>query len=313
VQGKSMDRTAELRKRLIKRTKQQVKESYSGKETHIIKAVNLLGDLDSVFNLLAEQLIEWYGVHFPELEKLLNDNETYLKLVYFVGARENFLEKNVSEQIKNNEKAKIVCEKAKDSMGAELTEKELSEIKLLALNALNLKEERVFLQKFIEEQMKQEMPNFSAICEPVIGAKLLAKAGSLKKLAIMPSSTIQVLGAEKALFQHLRQGGKPPKHGLIFRHTLVAQATREKKGKVARALAGKLSIAAKEDFFGKKQSTELEKKLNERIREIEKTPAKKKLIQKESTQKDQKKENTPHKKFFRKYSQKRSNKRKHKK
>ena len=247
----------DLRKRLIGKAKQKVQKKYAGKEVHAARAVGVLKELDGCFNLLAEHCIEWYSMHFPEIDRVLKDNQAVLKLIYFVGDRANFDEKAVEEQVGEN--ALTVIAAAKNSMGSPIDEPALKELQLLALNALNLKEEREFLLKFLEKEMNEIAPNFYAVAGTVVSAKLLAEAGSLKRLALMPSSTIQILGAEKALFRHLRDhAAKPPKHGFIFMHPLVQKAPQGNRGKMARALAGKLAIAAKEDYFGK---TDISKKL----------------------------------------------------
>ena len=257
-----------LRKKLIGKAKKQVQEKYSGKETHVIRAAAVLQDLDACFNLLAEHCIEWYGMHFPELQKLVKDNQRILKLIYFLGERKNFSEKKVSEHDEKN--AKKVVAKAKKSIGGDFDEAVMKEIQLLALNALNIKEERDYLLKFIEKEIAKVAPNFSKIAGTMLAARMLEEAGSLKKLALMPSSTMQVLGAEKALFRHLRnKKAKPPKHGLIFIHPFVQKVGKAKRGKMARAIAGKLCIAAKEDFFGKKDiSKQLLKSIEARFQQL---------------------------------------------
>ncbi|MEW6294991.1 MAG: NOP5/NOP56 family protein [Candidatus Diapherotrites archaeon] len=246
-----MQKSEELRKRLIAKAKKRVAEAFTGRDYHAIKAVNLLEDLDNAFNLFAEQAREWFGVHFPELNRMVQDNEAFLKLIA-LGERKNFTQKKVMELYKNEIKAKEIEAKARNSMGAELEKEDLRQIQLLAQNALELKKEREEIAKYIEKLMKELSPNFSGLATPIIAARLLAKAGSLKQLALMPSSTIQLLGAEKALFRHLKQKAKPPKYGLIFAHPSVREAKKELKGKIARKLSGKLSIAAKKDFFSKK-------------------------------------------------------------
>ncbi len=272
-----MDKIAALRRKLIKSTKEKVKEHYSGKDVHLIKSINLMDDLDSVFNLLAEQLIEWYGVHFPELNSVAKDNEQYLKLAYELGGRKEFTEKKVAEWVKGKDDLKRIVEAAKKSNGAAVEDSDLGEIKLLALNALNLKEERTYLGKYIEKGMNKALPNFTALAGPFIGARLLAKAGSSKKLAFMPASTIQVLGAEKALFLHLKKGSKGPKYGFLYSHPLVKQVKPWNRGKVARSLAAKLSIAVKGDYFGKKNISDgLKKDLEKRLKDIEKNNGPKK-------------------------------------
>lgn len=258
----------QLRKRMIKKARKEVKEAYTGKDVHVIKAANLLGDLDNVFNLLAEQLREWYGVHFPELERIVRDNDAYLKLVYSLGMRGNFDAKSVAEHY-SGERASEIVDAVKKSIGADLGTAELGEIKLLALNALNIKEERTYIGKYVEKEMSALAPNFSELAGAILAARLLAKAGSLRKLAIVPSSTMQVYGAERALFQAMKRGSRGPKYGLIFGHPMVASAKPHLRGKVARALAGKLSIAAREDYFGKEKiAARLRKELDARVNAI---------------------------------------------
>ncbi|MFH1586692.1 MAG: C/D box methylation guide ribonucleoprotein complex aNOP56 subunit, partial [Candidatus Diapherotrites archaeon] len=184
--------------------------------------------------------------------------------------------KNIGEWVKGKEDVKRIFDASRNSNGAAVDDSDLGEIKLLALNALNLKEERAFLGKYLEKGMAKMLPNFTELAGHIIGARLLAKAGSAKKLAFMPGSTIQVLGAEKALFQHLKKGSKGPKYGFLYAHPMVRGVKPWFGGKVARSLAAKLSIAVKEDYFGKKNIAEsLKKDLEKRIKEIEKSAPKK--------------------------------------
>ena len=258
-----------LRKKLLGKARKKVEEKYSGKEHGIVRAVALSEDLDDAFNLLAEQIIEWYGGHFPELQRILNNSESHVRLVAELGERKNFTAENLGKAGQSKESAEKIAKSAEKSMGAEFDEKTMEMIQQAAGNALGLREEKKELGKFIEESMKQEMPNFSELAGAAIGAKLLAEAGSKERLAKMPSSTVQVLGAEKALFSHLRKGTKCPKHGIIFQHPLLKKVPRKNRGKMARALAGKLAIAAREDFFGKKKiSDDLLKGLEKRAEEL---------------------------------------------
>ncbi len=259
-----------LRSRLLGKTREDIRERFSGREGHVVNAVSAIDELDAVFNTIYERVREWYGFHFPELEKEVKDAETYLRLVYALGERAEFSKGALEDTLgENNEKAGIIEKAAKSSMGSGAKEEDLAEVKLLALNALNLKEERAYLVKYIEGAMSELSPNFTELCGPVVGARLLARGGSLKKLAMMPSSTIQIIGAERALFQAKKTGGKGPKHGIVYQHPLVKEASRDNKGKMARALAGKLSIALKEDYFGKgKIASGLKEKLEARAKEL---------------------------------------------
>src|SRR3989344_8796893 len=260
-----MDNVEELRKKLIGSARKKVQEKFSSKDVHIAKAVNLLEDIDAASNLLIEQLREWHAFHFPELNELVKDNDVYLKLVYSIGERKNFSVKKISGVLGDENNAQEIASAASNSMGSETAEKDLSEMKMLALNCLNLRQEREYLSKYLEESMKAELPNFSEIAGAVIGAKILAKAGSIQRLAFMPASTIQIIGAEKALFLHFKKGVKPPKYGYLYQHPLVKSAKAENKGKLARTIAAKLAIATKKDYFGNKSSAEgMRKKIEKR-------------------------------------------------
>ncbi len=260
-----------LRRKLIKKVKTEVSEKYSEKDTHIIQAINALDDMDSIFNLLAEHAIEWYGTYFPELNMMVKDNEKFLSIAIEIGERKNFSAENLSKFIESPETISKLSEKAQNSMGSEIELKDLKEIQKFCEKALSLKKEREDLSKFIEIKMNENCPNFSKIAGPLLGAKLISSAGSLKRLAFMPSSTIQLLGAEKALFQHIKTGSPPPKHGIIFQHPLVKKVRPWQKGNISRTLAGKLSICARTDYYGKENiAGEIQKQLDKRILEIEK-------------------------------------------
>lgn len=246
-----------LRNQLIKSAKESVRVELSSIDINVVKSVNLLEDLDRIFNLMAEHCIEWYSTHFPELKESVTDNEVLLKLIAELGSRENFEEESIIEILKDNELAKEISKTAEGSMGAVLSEKDLKQISELAVNALKIKVQRNELEVFVSETTAKIAPNFSELAGGLLAARLISKAGSLKQLAIMPSSKIQLLGAEKALFRHLRSKGKalPPKYGLIFQHSLIQQLKPWQQGAMARSLAGKISIAARKDFFKSNDKT----------------------------------------------------------
>lgn len=260
-----MNKAVELRKKFMAKARNAVKEKFEGEESHIIKAVLAAGALDEISNVLFEQTREWYALHFPELERKARDPETYLKLAGSLGDRKNF-EKNAILAICGKEGlAEETSNLANNSMGGDAAEETIVEIKELAKTALGLKEERRRLNKYLESAATKAMPNFSRLAGGLLSAKMLAKAGSLKKLALMPSSTIQILGADKAIFAHLKAGAKSPKHGIIYQHPIVGGAPRNLKGKAAKLVASKLAIAAKADYFSKKFiAGELEKDMRDK-------------------------------------------------
>jgi len=261
----------QLRKALIRKARKQVQIRYSEKDVHVIRAVSALNDLDSTFNLLAENVIEWYSSHFPELSKVIKDNESHLKIVKEIGEREKISQKTLSKTLGENEKAALLEEKAAKSMGSPIPKQALEQLQLLAGNALKLKEERKEIQDFIASEIEKMAPNFSKVAGPIMAARLMAQASGLKQLAMMPASTIQLLGAEKALFRHLKnKKSKGPKYGILYGHPLVKKVPGKHKGKVARTLASKLVLAIRADYFGNKKdiSKEMNQELEERIKNL---------------------------------------------
>ena len=202
----------------------------------IIQTVSALSDLEKILNAMSERLREWYGLHYPEID--IRDHEKFAEKVASTGMRENF-------------------EQFEKSMGMQLKEED---VKVLQDYASRLKELYVLeknIEKYLEKIVPEEMPNLNALLGSTLAARLLALAGSLEKLAKMPSSTIQLLGSEKSLFRFLKEKkkGKPPRFGLLYLHPDISTSKRELQGKVARLLSSKLTLAARADFYTKKDMT----------------------------------------------------------
>jgi nucleolar protein 56 len=156
--------------------------------------------------------------------------------------------------------------------------KDVIQIQTFCERIIDLYHERDILEKYIEGLMEEVAPNTFALVGATLGAKFIAIAGGLVNLAKKPASTIQVLGAEKALFRSLTTGARPPKHGIIFQHTLIHGSKRWLRGKIARIFAGRLAIAIRTDAFSNKYIGDvLKEDLKKRIREIEKKKVKPKL------------------------------------
>jgi nucleolar protein 56 len=260
----------------IELTKLKVKGATEKRDLVIAQAIQSLDDLDRTINLFMGRLREWYGIHFPELDRLIEKHETYARLVMNLGNRDNLSVESLEKEALSKEKAEAVAKVAENSMGAEMEEKDLAEIQALGENVLELYELRKNMERYIDKTMEEVAPNTRAVGGALLGARLIAIAGSLQNLALRPASTIQVLGAEKALFRSLKTGARPPKHGLIFQHALLHDAKKWQRGKVARVLAGKLAIAVRIDAFGGKYvgdalKADVEKRLEE-IREKYKEP-----------------------------------------
>jgi nucleolar protein 56 len=237
-----------VREHLLKKTKKSIQKRFESNDIHIVRAVNTLDELDGLFNQLYEQIVEWYSVHFPELARLLSDPETFLQCVVSIGDRKNFSSVSLKKVGEQQRAAKIIA-KAQKSNGSSILASALSPIQSTAQTALGLKKQRSVLESFVAAETTRIMPRTTKLLTAILAARLLKEAGSFKRLAMFPSSTVQVLGAEKALFRHKKFGSKPPKHGLLFQHSTVQKAGRDARGKAARSLAGKVSIEVRKDYF----------------------------------------------------------------
>ena len=215
-------------------------------DTMIVQAIGLLDDLDKELNTYAMRVKEWYGWHFPEMAKILNDNLAYAKVVIKMGMRENWEASDLAE-ILPEEIERAVKSAADRSMGTEITQEDLDNIQALAEQVVSFTEYRQQLASYLSARMKAIAPNLTILVGDLVGARLIAHAGSLMNLSKSPASTIQILGAEKALFRALKTKHDTPKYGLIYHASLIGQATGKNKGKMARVLAAKAAIGLRVD------------------------------------------------------------------
>ena len=253
----------------VEMAKLRVKGAVEKRDLVIAQAIQTLDDLDKAINLFMGRVREWYGIHFPELDRLLDKHETYARLVLNLGTRENFAAEKLEKEEIPKSKAEQIAKAAETSMGADLAEADLTQIQALCKSIVNLYQLRQGLENYLDKAMEEVAPNIKTLTGSLLGARLIAIAGGLTNLAKRPASTIQVLGAEKALFRSLKTGTRPPKHGIIFQHAYLHDAKRWHRGKIARALAGKLAIAARIDAFGGRcAGEELKANLEKRIEEI---------------------------------------------
>jgi nucleolar protein 56 len=261
------DARGKLREFALNLSSSRVTEISESPDLHIIQAISTLDETDKIINLLSSRVREWYGLHFPELDNLIDTISGYSKIV-MAGRRDNLTQNTYLDAGFPEEKAEMLSLLQKKSRGGQISDENLAIVQSISKQILELFELRQSLEKHIESQMELIAPNISVILGSAVGARILAKAGSLKRLATMPASTIQVLGAEKALFRALKTGAQPPKHGLLFQHQLVHAAPRWQRGKIARAIAAKAAIAARVDVYGAGRNDTLLEKLNIRVTEI---------------------------------------------
>lgn len=249
--------------------KLRIKGATAKRDLIVAQGIQTLDSLDQTVNLFMGRLREWYGVYFPELDRLIEKHETYARLVINLGSKENYTVESLEKENIPKERAQLVAKAAESSMGADIAETDIVQIQALAKDVLEFYNLRKSMEDYVDKTMEEMAPNVRAVAGALLGARLIAIAGSLQNLAMRPASTIQVLGAEKALFRSLKTGARPPKHGLIFQHTLLHDAKRWQRGKIARVIAGKLAIAARADAFGGHYIGEdLKADINKRIEEI---------------------------------------------
>ncbi|MHA1150222.1 MAG: C/D box methylation guide ribonucleoprotein complex aNOP56 subunit [Promethearchaeota archaeon] len=250
--------------------KKKVSQVGAQNDVIIIQISETLEIIKKTISLLSSRIREWYGLHFPELtDKILEDNIVIAKLIQKLGQRENYTQAKINAHFDFKEGLKTtLIKKASESMGANI---DLKLIQGFADQIISLEQYRMSLEENLDDLMLKTSPNIEAIIGSLIGAKLIAKAGGLKKLAFMPASRIQLLGAEKALYRFLKTGDKRPKHGLIFQWNLIRGSKPWIRGKISRIVAGKVGLAAKIDYFsGEFIGDSLAKEINEKIIEIEK-------------------------------------------
>ncbi len=231
----------------------KVKFSVHKHDNHIIQGIATLDALDKGINQGAMRVREWYGWHFPELIRIVSDNGTYAKLVLAVGDKKSLTDESVDDIAnilnQDQDKAEAIIQAAKVSMGQDISEVDLHMVKDLASNVSKMADYRRILSESLDKKMGDVAPNLQVILGTPVAARLISHAGSLTNLAKYPASTLQILGAEKALFRALKTKGATPKYGLLYQSTFIGRAGPKVKGRISRYLANKCSIASRIDNF----------------------------------------------------------------
>ncbi len=268
-----MDDLENLRKRMLENAKRGIKKSYESEEYALIQAINAYLQLSKSYNLLYERLSEWLGIYVPELG--LQGQRQLMDLSLAI-AEGNATKERLSEILGSSSAAEGIEKKIASTMGRKLTGEEKQAFAELARLGVNTANTLTSLEDYIAGASGRIMPNATYLTDPKIAAEMLSKAGSLERMAIMPASTIQLLGAEKALFKHIKFGSKSPKYGVLFKLPKVSGGRKDLRGKIARIYATKISIALKADYFSKRFiAKELKENLDESIKKIEAQPERK--------------------------------------
>lgn len=236
----------------------RIKKASASEDKHLIQAINSIDEIDESISKLIERIREWYALYFPEMD-IIKNNETYIKL------------------ISQNKTKEAIVEAKPDAFPDEIIDidddidpRDLEIMNNYANSIYELQQSRKNIEDYIDKKMESIAPNLRLLVGPSLGAKLISHSGGLKRLAMYPSSTVQIMGAEKALFRHLKSGDRPPKYGLIYQHPQVRGAKWWNRGKVARMLAGMISHAARRDVFTKTFDENVAEEFKLKVEEIEK-------------------------------------------
>eukprot|EP01054_Gregarina_sp_Poly1_P010890 Gregarina_sp_Poly_1__10889@NODE_84_length_15393_cov_100_561529_g72_i0_p2_GENE_NODE_84_length_15393_cov_100_561529_g72_i0NODE_84_length_15393_cov_100_561529_g72_i0_p2_ORF_typecomplete_len457_score90_61Nop/PF01798_18/5_1e46Nop/PF01798_18/4_7e25NOP5NT/PF08156_13/2_3e13CKAP2_C/PF15297_6/0_23_NODE_84_length_15393_cov_100_561529_g72_i033074677 len=231
------------------------------------QAIALIDMLEKAINKFAMRVKEWYGWHFPELLKIVNDNAKFAECVLLIRTRDSFnFEKNRSSLMEILDNAEELVEQIgaalKSTMGQDIVEADMFNIENFARQVIKTAAQRKALLGYLGDKMTLVAPNLKNLTGETLAARLITQAGGLTNLAKAPSSTIQVtiyafelldllqiLGAEKALFRALKARGPTPKYGILFQSSFIGRATPKNKGRISRFLANKIAMASRIDAF----------------------------------------------------------------
>ena len=279
----------------------KVKFNVNKADNMIIQAIAMLDQLDKDLNTFAMRIREWYSWHFPvsehrrpwplapappcfplltfprpcsepqELARLVKDNTLYARTAQVIGSRSTLSEESLPalQAVLGDDEglAAQILEASRTSMGMDISELDLANVNLFTARLVALARYRHRLSEYLRSKMATMAPNLSALIGDVVGARLISHAGSLTNLAKAPASTVQILGAEKALFRALKTKGNTPKYGLIFHSSFIGRAAAKNKGRISRYLANKCSIAARIDSFSEKATAKFGEKLRDQVEE----------------------------------------------
>lgn len=247
----------------IRVTEEKLRTASRADDLLLIQAINAIEEVEESVVKLSERLREWYPIHFPELD-LVKNQEKYAELVALYGDRDSIIDSGVLNEVLDE------YINLETSLGSDISPEDLEILQEFARSLQALMSTKKSLNSFVDKRMGELAPNLRELTGASLGAKLISHVGSIKRLAMLPSSTIQIIGAEKALFRHLKTGERPPKHGLIYQHPEVRGSRYWIRGKVARLLAAKISLAVRKDFFSGDKNPQITEDFNKRLEEIRK-------------------------------------------
>ena len=249
----------------------KVKFSVQKNDNHIIQAIATIDHLDKAVNTFSMRVREWYGWHFPELIKIVSENHKYALCALFIGEKKNLSDDSLHDLARfvddDESVARAIIDAAKVSMGQDISEADMENVMSFAKRTVELAKYRKSLGNYLVAKMGIVAPNLAALIGETVGARLISHAGSLTNLAKYPASTVQILGAEKALFRALKTKGNTPKYGLIYHSSFIGRAGMKNKGRISRFLANKTSIASRIDNFSMQPNRKFGEALRTQVEE----------------------------------------------
>ena len=243
-----MDRE-ELRDQAISQTREELEKEVE-KDQLLVKTIKQHDTLEKNIRNQVESLRDWYSVHFPELEDEITDDQQLIDIIEKYGVERSEIDP--------------FSEMADKSTGSAISERDEELMEQTVETVSSMMELKEDLEQYVREGAAEEFQNLSNLLGPLLATRIISLAGGLEELAKKPASTVQMLGAEKALFRHLRGQGSAPKHGILFEHRFVKDLPEEERGKMARFIANKTVMAARIDQYGDEDKSE---KLNDEIEE----------------------------------------------
>jgi nucleolar protein 56 len=214
---------------------------------------------------------EWYSWHFPELVKIVSDNQRYAQLALFVKDKKSLTDDSLHDlaALVEDDKgvAQSIIDAAKRSMGQDISDSDMENVIAFAERVVSIAKYRKSLHQYLVSKMSVVAPNLAALIGEIVGARLISHAGSLTNLSKYPASTVQILGAEKALFRALKTKGNTPKYGLLYHSSFIGRAGPKNKGRISRFLANKCSIASRIDNFSEAPTTKFGEALKQQVEE----------------------------------------------
>jgi nucleolar protein 56 len=263
-----IEMTGELRgvvhELFLRVTEEKLRTASRADDLLLIQAINAIEEVEESLVKLNERLREWYPLHFPELDAVKNQ-EKYVEMVAEYGDRDSIIDSGILTELLDEDLNR------ETSLGSDISPEDLEILQEFARSLHALIITKKSLNSFVDKRMGELAPNLRELAGASLGAKMISHVGSIKRLAMLPSSTIQIIGAEKALFRHLKTGERPPKHGLIYQHPEVRGSRWWIRGKVARLLAAKISHAVRKDFFSGEKDPQIVESFHKRLEEIQKS------------------------------------------